>query len=186
MSSFEALVRFAPATSLGRINDPKWHDGAHDRLMYDASGLRLIREPVPLLVDHRDDQAIGSVRQLLRLDSDGPWVVAVATVTKPPPWLKRGTPASFAHICPVRSSFGDPILRSGLVTEVSLLSPGVEPAEPLAQVVVLKRTAPPTPGVEIASGDRARRHHDTAPRAITLPPGGIIYRPNIGQITTVR
>ena len=38
--SWEALIRFAPATTLERLNDPAWLDS--DRLMYDATGLKLL------------------------------------------------------------------------------------------------------------------------------------------------
>lgn len=90
----------------------------------------------------------------MRLDADGPWVVAIAEVTERPSWLKRGTPASFEAICPRYCSFGNPILRSGLVTEVSVLSPGVEPAEPLAQVLYVKPVEPkPAARVQVIYGD---------------------------------
>jgi hypothetical protein len=82
-----------------------------------------------LLVDHEERWEIGTVTRLMRLDADGPWIVALAEVTERPSWLKRGTPASFAFVCGQMSSFGDPILRRGLVTEGSVVSRGVEPAE---------------------------------------------------------
>ena len=55
---------------------------------------------VPLLVNHDETRVIGIVRELTRFeDTDGPWLVALATVTDRPAWLKRGTRASFGYKC---------------------------------------------------------------------------------------
>jgi hypothetical protein len=65
--------------------------------------------------------------------------------------------------------FGCEILRRGLLTEVSVLSPGCEPAEPLARVLTLHPT-------------------ETKPRAeeIILPAGSLVVRPGIGQVLALR
>lgn len=76
-------------------------------------------------------------------------------ITAAPSWLKYGTPASISTKILDHSKFDEalaPRLRahelaySAIVDEVSILSPGVKPAEPLAKVVFLKRsTATPEP-----------------------------------------
>ena len=49
---------------------------------------------MPLLVNHDENREIGLVRELMRFeDTDGPWLVAVATLTDRPDWLKRGVRA---------------------------------------------------------------------------------------------
>ena len=154
--TYEAAIAILPATSLERLNDPAWL--TPDRLMADASGIKLFprREPVALLVDHDKQRPIGSVKSLMRLDAADPagkWVVAIVEVTERPDWLRRGTPASPALNCSRMCSFGNPILRSAYVTEVSLLTPGLEPAEPDAKVLYVKPTEP-RPGVVREIGRR--------------------------------
>ena len=65
---------------------------------------------------------------------------------------------------------------SGMVTEVSLLSPGNQPAEPGAKVWHIERTpaAAPTTAARAPAGE-----------AYYEPPGKIIRR-NIGQVLGVR
>ena len=74
------------------------------------------RTSVPLLVNHCADREIGVVRELMRFeDTDGPWLVAVATVTDRPDWLKRGVRASFGYKLARYSSF-DRTTSSGRAT----------------------------------------------------------------------
>ena len=116
--------------------------------MYDDSALKFLplSTSVPLLVDHDEGRAIGVVNSLSRLKwTDGPWLMADATVTDPPAWLKRHTPASFAYVLPRKCSFGNDILRSAYVTEVSVLSLVRAHAEPLAEVLTFNPTEKPRP-----------------------------------------
>lgn len=165
--TYEAAIAIAPATTVERLNDPAWRDGEPDRLMFDPSGLKLVRESVPVMVDHSEGNVVGSVKRLMRLEADGPWVCAIVEVTEKPDWLKRGTPASFAHICARMCSFGNPIVRSCFVKEVSILSPGVDPAEPRARVLHVREVEPlarrSEPEEVISGGAIIRRYFDNVP-----------------------
>lgn len=136
---------FAPLHTVERHNDPKWNRA--DRTFYDSGALTLLRKTAPLLVDHDRNRQVGTVDMLYRMEwTDGPWLCASATVTDPPSWLSRDTRASFAFIPFQRSSFirageADHV-RKAWVTEVSVLSPGIEPAEPLARVMSLRKADP--------------------------------------------
>jgi hypothetical protein len=114
--------------------------------MYDPSALALApgRTTAPLLVNHDDSQVIGTVDTLMRVqDTDGPWLCGLAEVHDCPGWLRRNTPVSFAYhsLGTSRDVLGGcEIVRRGLVTEVSVLPPWSEPAEPLAKVLTLHPT----------------------------------------------
>jgi hypothetical protein len=136
-----ALIRFAPVFTRDRFDDPAW--AKPGRTMYE----RLDFWPTktcPLLVDHDDSKEIGTVTELSRMEwLDGPWFTAVARVTDAPAWLKRGTRVSFGfsplhtrdvHIRDSRAE----VIGRGLVNEVSVLSPGKRPAEPLAEVLSVR------------------------------------------------
>lgn len=115
--------------------------------MYDHNSLTFLphRTNVPLLINHDAERPIGVVRELMRFeDTDGPWLVAVATVTDRPEWLKRGTRASFGCKLARYSSFErHDVMRKGYVTEVSVLTVGHEPLEPGARVLTLRENANP-------------------------------------------
>ncbi len=142
---YTAVIRFAPLTTLERVNDPDWKRPG--RTMYDFGSLTLMpdHDTCPLIVDHNHEREVGVVTSLMRWDDEtGPWLAALATVTDPPVWLKRDeTKASFGFkpAGTSRDVFDCEILRRGLVTEVSILSPSVKPAEPLAKVLSLRRSA---------------------------------------------
>ena len=119
--TYTTLIRFAPLTTLERLNDPLWVRPG--RTMYDNHSLTFLphrTSGVPLLVNHDPEREIGVVRELMRFeDTDGPWLVAVATVTDRPEWLKRGTRASFGCKLARYSSFErHDVMRKGYVTEV--------------------------------------------------------------------
>ncbi len=152
--SHKACIRFAPVLTLDRLND-----GVRPgRKLYERGGLRFLpgRSQVPLLVNHDDDREIGFVHDLaVWEDTDGPWFVARATVTDPPAWLKRGVKASFGFSPLGRSEtmrelHGVDVVRRGLVNEVSVLV-GEQPAEPLAQVLLVERSLP----AAVVPSDRA-------------------------------
>jgi hypothetical protein len=166
MTTFEAAIAFAPCTTLDRLNDPVWSQ----RQLYDGGGLRLLpsrgEKFAPVLCDHDAGQVMGRFEKMLRLDDNGPWMTAIATLTKCPPWLKRGTPASFAFIAPIWDSFGNNIVRRAIVREVSVLSPGVEPAEPGARVLYVKPAEAPKPKPNPTTVIR----HSVAPAARQIRP----------------
>jgi hypothetical protein len=165
--SHTALIRFAPLTTLERVNDERWKRPG--RTMYDHGALTFApgKSSVPLLVDHAKEREIGVVHTLTRYeDTDGPWLAAIAEITELPCWLRKyESKASFGYLPAGTSNdvFGCEIARRGLVTEVSVLSPGCKPAEPLAQVLTLNPTE--TPKTSVA------RVHAPVPAAA----GGVVH-----------
>ena len=100
-------------------------------------------QPTPLVVDHDMEREVGVVHELFTMEwTDGPWICARATVEKPPGWLRTyQTKASFGSWRVHSTTHDDGWVRvtRALVKEVSLLSPAVEPAEPLACVTLSSR-----------------------------------------------
>jgi hypothetical protein len=140
--TYTSLIRFAPLATPERINSASWKRPG--RTMYDFGALTFLpgKSSVPLFVNHDKARQIGVVTELMRLDDiDGPWLAALATITDRPCWLERGTRCSFAYASAGTSHdfFGCQIVRRGLVSEVSVLSPDRTPAEPLASVWSLRR-----------------------------------------------
>ena len=75
-----------------------------------------------------------------------------------PGWLERNCPVSFSYK-PAGTNhdvFGCQILRSGLITHVSLLSPAQQPAEPLAKLMTLREQEP---AGEVVYGGRVIRRN---------------------------
>jgi hypothetical protein len=158
--SHEAIIKFAPVFTLDRFNDPKWRP---DRRMYYPGALRFLpgTEAVPLIVDHDDDREIGTVQKLHKWDwPGGPWIFASATVTAPPPWLKRGTRVSFGskvidrRDVSIREYQAD-VVALAFVEEVSVLSPSVQPAEPCAEVLSFRSIEKEPTSSPAAGPDRA-------------------------------
>jgi len=169
-----ASIMFAPLHTVERHNDPKWnHPG---RTLYEQKAIRFMPgvSEIPLLVDHDKSQQVGVVDMLYRLQwTDGPWMVANATVHDAPPWLrKEDTKASFSFIALWHGTFtACEHVMDAFVREVSILSPGIKPAEPLARVLRLAPVdEPPSPASagEIIHG------------------GAKIVRPSIGQVLGVK
>jgi hypothetical protein len=115
---------------------------------YDHRDIQLLRDfrsgdqpDDPMLVDHDDSRVVGTVNALFEhRDLDGTWICARTTITDPPAWLRRGTPASWGNKIFDRQSHGGiERVLGGLVTEVSILSPGKQPADPAAQVISIRR-----------------------------------------------
>ena len=173
-------IQFAPLATLERMNDPAWNHAG--RTLYDSGSLTLLprKTGVPLLVDHDAARQVGLVKLLYRSEEmDGPWLCATARVTEPPSWLTRGTPASFAFLPVAESSFVQPgeaaHIRTGWITEISVLAPGTRAAEPRAMVTTLlpaeqpkPATAPPTPPKPKPAPALTRRvsHGTVDPRAL--------------------
>jgi hypothetical protein len=179
-----ALLKVAPIHTLKRHNDPTWN--REGRTLYSSNSLRFLPylQTVPLLVDHDEDQEIGYIHDIIRLsEADGPWLLGRAVITAAPSWLKSGTPASLCSKILDHSRFHEPLapslrahdlVYSAIVTEMSILSPGVKPAEPLAKVVLLQRsTATPEP-------------HPSPGDVVIYGDGTIIRRRGIGQVLGVR
>jgi hypothetical protein len=143
------MIRFAPiapADALRQLNE-----GSLDleRQWYKRDAFKFLpaEASVPLVVDHNVDKRVGTVRSLFpHPDTDGEWVAALCDVTDPPDWLRRNTPASFKFITLLRHDFhGWNTVARAIVREVSVLSPGVEPADPGAKVLTFHREEPKSP-----------------------------------------
>jgi hypothetical protein len=152
--------------------------------LYQRGALELQRD-TPVCVDHDEHRPIGRVRELFEHpDTDGLWLAALTTITAPPAWLRRGTPASISYINLRTQTLGEScrVLR-GLVPEVSVLSPGVKPAQPGARVALLQRdqrpatTRPLTPAPKPVWLRQAQQ--EAAAR-------GTLIRPNIGKVLGIR
>jgi hypothetical protein len=143
------------------------------------------------------------VHELFELpDTDGLWLAARCTVTSPPAWLKRGTRASFGFVRRSEQEIpGRCRVQCGYVTEVSVLRPGVEPAEPRAQVSLLTSSpaaASTTSDRGVAVGDVVIHDRSDAEierliaaeearrgRASSTRPG-LLVRPGVGQVLGFR
>lgn len=164
--------------------------------MYRRGSLRTLRPlapdtpGIPVIVDHNDDQRVGTVDEL-RHDWDsaghGIWWVARATIDDPPEWLgARETRASFAFIPLAQRSVGDwQVIDDAVITEITLLSPRRTPADSLARVELLydPETSPitrsPRPAAPILEPHLRQAQEDARQR-------GILIRPGIGQVLGVR
>jgi hypothetical protein len=145
----------------------------------------------PVLVDHDDERRVGLVRELRRLDdyAFGRSLMALCEIDDPPPWLRQDTAASFAFVTLHRQAYnGWEIVRRGLVREVSVLSPSVKPAEPLARVLTFHPAVPPKTRAAAAgpahpgsvAGDVLAREWQSA------APPGVIRRVGVGRVLGVR
>jgi hypothetical protein len=194
-----ALILFAPLTTLERVNDPHWVN--RGRTMYDPGALRFLppKASAPLLIDHDTERQIGFVSELTRVDwTSGPWLAGLATITDAPGWLKQGTRASFEYKPIQRTDWrGCDILRHGFVTEISVLSPSVKPAEPLAQVLTFGPLNVPPKAATSAVGRvaHARPAADDVEAQVARQlaqawqseaPPGIIRRPGVGRVLAIR
>jgi hypothetical protein len=151
-----ALIKVAPLVTPDAFHDPASVPAG--RTLYQRGGLELMPR-APLVIDHDCGREIGQVRQLAEFrDTDGLWLAAHCTVANPPEWLKVGTRASFSFGLLSDQRVGDwrRVLRA-LVSEVSVLSPGIEPAEPRAKVMLLERHEP-AGGIHVKHGQRIVRH----------------------------
>ncbi len=133
-----ALVRLAPVFDTYAALDPE----RPPRDMYQAGSFKpLIGDTVPLLVNHDDERVIGRALEFYEAEcwQGGRWHWARCEITDPPGWLRRDrTGVSFGyHTLRVQDMGGWRRVLRMAVTEVSLLSPAVEPAEPRARVVYL-------------------------------------------------
>lgn len=172
-----ATIRIAPLLSKEVLASPLEFRRL-DRVYYQRNGFRL-DVGAPVLVDHDVNRKIGVVRELVEWDDiDGEWLVARCKIIDPPCWLKaKRTKASFE----VYHDKDKPPRKRGellelrgdlLVTEVSILSPNVKPADPDAGVVLLREMEDPPAVVRQSSSPIAG--------GVILPRGGdrILQRPS--------
>lgn len=139
------LVRIAKVIADDVWDDPEAIGPDRELFWPRALKLRPTATPVPVRVDHIKTRDIGRVTALSDVkDIDGRWVIAHCDVDEPPVWLRRDTPASMSWCnlgprVPMPGGWTRHI--SGMATKVSLLSPGMQPAEPGAKVWHIERAA---------------------------------------------
>jgi hypothetical protein len=177
--SHTALIRFARIYNSDLVAGPVRYSGT----VYGRDGLRWLPKEtdVPLVVDHDMGREIGRVMSLHALQwVDGRWWTAHVTVTDRPPWLKRGTGASFEYKALDKMDInGWSYVRNAIVCEVTVTSPDCEPRDPGARVLTLHpaetvRSSKPSP---TATSDRAGGE---------VFYGGPVIRRPIGQVLGVR
>lgn len=147
-----AILRAAPVATSHELTEP---EGVGHHEMYERGALeplpnRELRD-VPILVDHdKDADAIGRVTAL-RTDEciyGGTWLFVHAEITDPPAWLRKGTPVSIARASvDSRTPWGAEwrLVQRAILTEVSILPPGVKPAHPGARVEWIGEKVSPKP-----------------------------------------
>lgn len=172
--SYSALIKIGRLVTADLVNS----EPRADISLYQRGALKLNGGAPPVLVDHDYDRPIGQVLGLFEApDTDGHWLWARCRIDQPPDWLKKGTKASIGYKALFRGGMGEwSWIHRGLLTEVSILSPGVQPAEPLAHVALLERAASPAAGTDRpVVGDTVIYH-----------PPGVLRRPGIGRVIGVR
>jgi hypothetical protein len=136
--SYSAVIRLGPLVSEEALRDPASEERGRD--IYQRGAMSLVRD-APVLVNHLDGLEVGSVEELWEWnEGPGGWLVARCTITAELLWLRVGTKASVGwaplrHQA-MRDGGWNRVLR-GLVTEVSILTPDIAPADRMAQVVLL-------------------------------------------------
>jgi hypothetical protein len=177
-----ALVKLARIYDSQPVQDADWVPA--EKTLFQR-GAFYVLPTAKLLINHDRTREIGSVLELLELpDTDGNWLAARCRVDAPPSWLRQGTKASFAWATAQSQQIGDwtRILR-GVLNEVSLLAPGVAPAESRAKVVLL-RAAPAESTPLPAAGLHSDR--SAVGEVINHQPGERIVRYGVGQVLGVR
>lgn len=177
----KALVKIAQlATADVLLNHESVPAG---RELYCPGALQLKPGGAPVLVNHEDHRKIGRVLALYEFDdTDGRWCVARCAIDEPPEWLCRGSSASMAWAAlgtGQEMPSGWTRFTGGLVTEVSLLPPGVRPAEPRAKVVLLRTEE------ERASSPAAVSTSDRAVAGEVILGGHRIVRHGVGKVLAV-
>jgi hypothetical protein len=164
-----ALLRFAPVYDPRIVTHPKLARS----LMVQAGALERVNrdQPVPVLVDHDDGRVVGEVREIATFpETDGrTWLFASVALSEPPEWLKRNGGVSWGYkVLQEQDVNGTRRLLRAFVTEISVLSPSVQPDEPLARVTWI--------------GEQRLRARTVEHRH---PPGRVLRRPNSGYVIGV-
>jgi hypothetical protein len=146
-----ALLRFAPVFDARIVDDPKL---ARSVMVEGAGALDRVsrHEPLPVLVDH--DREVGRVRDIFAAPhTDGRrWLFASVELDECPTWLKRDGGVSWSYrVLFDQDVRGTQRLLRAIIDEVTLVSPGFVPVEPLARVAWVGEPEP-SPA---ATADRA-------------------------------
>lgn len=142
-----AVIRLGPIATLKVLA----RDDLERRTLYER--IDLLPGGAEVWVDHDESQPIGRVLELCRMDAaDSPFglsLFARCEIDSPPAWLKRNTAASISYKTLWRGDVnGWEIIRHGFLNEVSVLSPSLRPAEPLARVMLWEPEREPEPKPE--------------------------------------
>ena len=174
--SVSALFRLTPVFDPRIIDDPKL---ARSLIVPRGPFETISRDgEIPVVIDHADEReeanVIGRVRELSVFpDVTGgivrDWYFASVELSAPPSWIRRGCGVSWSHIpLATQDVNGTTRLLRGVITEVSVLSPSVEPAESMARVCLLGDARSPAAGTSdrLAAGETI----------VHTPPGAPIRR----------
>lgn len=170
MTTHTACIKFARAFDPQRIIDGPPQG---EPTMFDRAGLTFLpgTRTIPLVVDHDLERQIGEVHEIVRWGwTDGEWLVARCSISDPmPPWLKKGTRASFSsRKLHSHDLHGWTHVTRALMEEVSVLL-SQRPVEQCAEVLLLEHSSSPT-----GASDRAAAG-DTYRREPGLNPGDIVF-----------
>ena len=176
--SVSALLRFTPVFTCAILDDPKLARS----LMVQRGALERVKrdEPIPVLVDHLAERQVGTVREIfIAPDVVGgvvqDWYMASVELPDPPGWLKRNGGVSWSYNkLQTQDVNGSTRLLRGIIHEVSILSPSVEPAEPRARVAW------------VGESPAARTTSTRAAGEVFYGDGTTITRHGIGQVLGVR
>lgn len=182
--TWEAALRFTPAYDGGAFDDDAPGERPALVVTHDAIKQRHSSKPTPVVIDHDEDRVIGYVKNTwVSKDVDfgtrvRNWWFAGVELDEHPEWLKRGSAVSWCyHPLHTYQPWGDgpEVMTSALLREISVLSPGVEPAEKLARVAYVKELPAELPA--------ARKPEPEG--EVVFGYGELLRRPNIGQILRV-
>lgn len=148
-----AILRAAPIATFEEFSQP---DTVRHHEMYDRGALKPLpgRElsEIPVLVDHiKDATPIGRVTGIRTDDcwTGGTWLWVHVEITNPPTWLGKGSGVSIGRSAySTRTPWGAgwDLIQKAILTEVSILSPGVKPAHPRARVEWIGKPESPATG----------------------------------------
>jgi hypothetical protein len=152
--TWEAIVRFTPAYDTRAFDDAG--PGVRPEMVVSEGALNKLKfsEPTPVVIDHDDERVVGHVEVAwVAEDVDygtrvRKWHFASCELNEKPSWLERGGGVSWSyHPLHDYTAWGTDtkVLTSCVLREISLLSPGVRPAEPLARVCLVRPVEPPKP-----------------------------------------
>jgi hypothetical protein len=165
------------------------------RELYHPRALQLAPN-VPVLINHDEGRRIGRVVELDEWDdTDGRWVFARCVIDEVPEWLRGGSySGSAASMAWVNLSHSQEMpggwrrFNRGLITEVNILTPSLEPVEKRARVVLLQRSTATVRPKPLAAGALPTTRASTQPaggEVTHVPPGATLRRP-CGQVLGVR
>jgi hypothetical protein len=147
---YRTVIRLGPLFTADALERAKRDEILPGRWYYNHGGLKLLPDAA-VLVNHDDEQRVGTVDELDRFDDgQGEWLIARCTIFDAPPWLTKTTCASigFTEVQSVPLGRGTRF-GYGFVQEVSLVSPSKKPREGAARILLLREVTAvgDTPGV---------------------------------------